>query len=182
MFVDDTTLVASSNDIDELYAFVNSEFHKIATYFRLNKLALHPEKTKYMLLTNSLIAKNNALSISLNNLNPNENFNINFVKPIVRIFGGETDPAVKFLGIHIDPKLNFKFHVSTIIKKLSSALYLMRNAKNSLSEKALTYIYYSIFHSHLIYGIHVWSSCPQYLITQIFKLQKRAIRIIKGTS
>ena len=180
MFADDTTLLASDSDINNLYTFVNTEFYNLATYFRWNKLALHPGKTKYILFTNSSVVKNNNMSILLNINNVNERPNPELLIPIERITGGEKDPAVKFLGIHIDPKLNFKFHISNIVKKLSSALFFMRNAKNVLSKKALTYIYYSIFHSHLIYGIHVWSSCSQSLITQMFKLQKKAIRIING--
>jgi hypothetical protein len=38
--------------------FVNDELYKMSTYFRLDKLALHPQKTQFMLITNSLIAKN----------------------------------------------------------------------------------------------------------------------------
>ena len=182
MFADDTTLLASGNNIEELYNYVNQEFHKITTYFRLNKLALHPEKTKYILFTNSTVAKNNNLSIFLNHHNCGENFNASLINPIIRVHGSDNDPFIKFLGVNIDPKLNFKNHVSNLIKKLSSALFFMRNAKNILSTKALTFLYYSIFHSHLIYGIQAWSSCPQYMITEVFKLQKKAIRIINNTS
>ena len=57
MFADDTTLMASGNNLHELYSFVNEELHKISTYFRLNKLALHPLKTKYILFSNSQEAK-----------------------------------------------------------------------------------------------------------------------------
>ena len=32
-------------------------------------------------------------------------------------------PAIKFLGIHIDPQLNFKFHISQLNSKISNALY-----------------------------------------------------------
>jgi hypothetical protein len=47
LFADDTTLLASGPDLPELIEFVNDEFHKICTYFRQNKLVLHPGKTQY---------------------------------------------------------------------------------------------------------------------------------------
>jgi hypothetical protein len=44
LFADDTTLLASGPNLPDLIQFVNDELFKIATYFRLNKLALHPQK------------------------------------------------------------------------------------------------------------------------------------------
>lgn len=78
----------------------------------------------------------------------------------------------------IDPKMNFIHHVKTLIKKLSCALFFMQTAKNMLSVKSLKFIYNSIFHSHLIYGIQMWGSGPKYLTNELFKLQKKAIRLI----
>ncbi len=54
----------------------------------------------------------------------------------------------------------------------------MRSARNILSKKSLTSLYYSLIHSHLIYGIQVWSSCNNEAVNSLFKLQKKAIRII----
>ena len=39
-------------------------------------------------------------------------------------------------------------------------------------------IYYALFHSHLVYGIHIWSSCPEAILKQITIKQKIAIRIL----
>ena len=100
------------------------------------------------------------------------------VHQILRVTGDRDDPAVRFLGLYIDPKFNFKYHVSTISKKISTSLYFMRSAKNILNAKALTSLYYALIHSHLIYAIHVWSICSQSLVNNLFKLQKKAIRII----
>ena len=75
MFADDTTLLASGSNLDELYNFVNTELHNLTTYFRLNKLALHPEKTKFMLFSNSNLAKNNEHTLVINNHNLGESPN-----------------------------------------------------------------------------------------------------------
>jgi hypothetical protein len=45
LLADDTTLLASSPKLPELINYINFELYKIATYFRNNKLALHPSKT-----------------------------------------------------------------------------------------------------------------------------------------
>ncbi len=41
LFADDTALSNSSSNLDELFITANTEFHKLCTYFRRNKLSLH---------------------------------------------------------------------------------------------------------------------------------------------
>ena len=91
-------------------------------------------------------------------------------------------PAVKFLGVFFDPNLNFKHHITSLKNKLSKALYALRTVKNTLNEKSLLLIYNSIFHCHLLYAIQIWSCSKSGPINELFKLQKKAIRIISGSS
>jgi hypothetical protein len=53
LFADDTALADSGPNLPELVNSVNLEFHKICTYFRANRLALHPLKTQFMVFSNS---------------------------------------------------------------------------------------------------------------------------------
>ena len=172
LFADDTTILASGPDIRELYDRVNFEFHKVAHYFRRNKLALHPKKTNFILFTNSADARNFNGQIYINNNDLLAN-NPTLLNPIVRVTGSSDLPAVKFLGVYFNPLLNFKHHVSTISSKISSSLYFLRSAKNILSYKALKSVYYSLVHCHLIYCIHVWSCCSQGSLNSLFKKTKK---------
>ena len=96
------------------------------------------------------------------------------------MYGNEDGRAIKFLGIYIDPYNDYKFHVKSVIKKLSTSLYFIRTAKSFLTKEVLLFIYYSLFYSNLIYEIQIWSCCSQNLINNILKLQNKAIRIIKN--
>ncbi len=51
LFANNTALSYSSVSLDELLNTVNLEFNKLCTYFGLNKLSLHPDKTKDHLIT-----------------------------------------------------------------------------------------------------------------------------------
>ncbi len=86
----------------------------------------------------------------------------------------------KFLGIFIDPALNFKYHVEKMTRKLATALFFMRNAKHFLNVESMKSLYYSIFHSVVVYGIHVWSSTANTNLQGIILKQKAAVRTICG--
>ena len=180
LFADDTTLLNADENLEELFTRTNSEFNIITSYFRLIKLALHPAKTKVVVFStnNNTYNRANNHQILINDNNLNEQPKNELMHHVSRVTGNLDDPAVKFLGLYIDPKFNLKYHVTTIAKKISTSLYFTRTAKKILNAKALTSLYYSLIHSHLIYAIHVWSICSQSSITKLFKLQKKAIRII----
>jgi hypothetical protein len=46
-------------------------------------------------------------------------------------------PEIKFLGIQIDNKLNWKSHVEYILPKLSSAIFVIRNLSYFMSSETL---------------------------------------------
>jgi hypothetical protein len=167
----------SHSDINVLVHMVNVEFRKIVTFFRTNKLALHPAKTKFMLFTNSNVARSMNLEIVMNFNNVNEN-RADLIFPIERVTNNSSVPAIRFLGVYFDENLNFKYHISLLTSKLSKTLFIMRSVKNLLSERALKSVYYALFHSNLIYCIQVWSSTANSNISHITTMQKKAIRLI----
>jgi hypothetical protein len=174
LFADDTTLVDCDVNIDILIERTNREFKKVCEFFRANKLVLHPAKTKFILYSKTKI-KEIEIFCDNNNLNQNDP---NLIQPIGRVGVDCEEKSVKFLGILIDDELNFKHHLSLIRSKLSKSLFQIRKAKNFLAKESLILLYYAIFHSHLAYATIVWSSANQSLINDIFKLQKKAIRLI----
>ena len=121
LFADDTTLLASGDNIEDLIQYVNSEFKKIVTFFRANMLSLHTEKTQFILFSNSNIAKSKEINLFIDMNNANEN-DPNLIKTIKRISSNSEFPAVKFLGVLFDPDLNFKMQIHHISSKISKSL------------------------------------------------------------
>jgi hypothetical protein len=177
LYADDTTLLSSHTDINYLIDFVNNEFQKIVHYFRAHKLSIHPAKTKFMLFSNSnaVLASPCNISINYNNLGQN---NPNLIFPLEKITANSDTPAIKFLGIYIDPMLSFKYHINCISSKISNAMYFLRSSKHLLSEKSLKSLYYAIVHCHLIYGIQIWSCTSVSNLKGLEKKQKDAVRIV----
>jgi hypothetical protein len=148
----------------------------LCNYFRENKLSLHPDKTKYLLISPTPNV-NITRKFFINNNNPNQNEAKNIFE-LQRVNQTDKVPAVKYLGVYFDPNLNFKYHIAQVSKKLAHALYSLRSVKNIFSEKYMKTLYYSIFHCHLIYAIEIWSSTNPSFLQPIFTKQKTAVRII----
>jgi hypothetical protein len=179
LFADDTALSASALNLNDLFAFVNVEFQKLCTYFRKNMLSLHPDKTKFLLISSSTQLPPPHLQILINNNNLDEN-DPTKIFPLSCVTSQEKVPAIKYLGIYFDPQLNFKYHINQISKKLSYALYSLRSVKNFLPAHSLKTLYYSLFHCHLIYGLEIWSAVPLSLLKPLITKQKMAIRILSN--
>ena len=79
-----------------------------------------------------------------------------------------------FLGTTISSDLSWKAHVSIICKKLSKTIGVLRRLRNSLPTCVLLSIYNSLFVPYLYQSVLVWGHAPG----RVFKLQKRAIRLI----
>jgi Reverse transcriptase (RNA-dependent DNA polymerase) len=177
LFADDTALITCDDDLNNLINTANREFQKVCKYFRMNKLSLHPEKTKYIIVSNSRIVHETPTNLFINNNNPGEDDQGKKIE-ILRILPSDNIPAIKYLGVYFDPNLSFKYHIQQLSKKLSRALFQLRRVKNILSTNALRTLYFSLFHCHILYAVEIWSSASQSLINDIFLKQKSAIRII----
>ena len=68
---------------------------------------------------------------------------------------------LSFLGILIDDKCNWNYHINYIRAKLSKSISIINKIKNKLPLKngiGIIQIYYSIFESHLNYYSSIWGS------------------------
>ena len=182
LFADDTTLLMADSNIDNLISKANTEFKKVSDFFRAHKLALHPAKTKFILFTNNAEIRSGNYDIRLDFNNDGSVPDLNLVTNLERITTESDIPAVKFLGIFIDPNMNFKYHISSIISKVSKSMYFLRSVKNILTEKALKSVYYSLIHSHFVYGIQIWSCTSPGNLVPLSLKQKAAVRIVSGAT
>ena len=142
-----------------LYPLFQLLFDNINRWFDTNLSSLNLNKTHYMQFVNK-----NSSQIDLNIRHKNEKI--------------AKTCTTKFLGLIIENRLSWKTHIDNIVTKLSSDTFAIRTVKPYLSLDSLKIIYYSYFRSIMTYGIIFWGN--SYYSTTIFRLQKRAIRIIVG--
>jgi hypothetical protein len=59
-------------------------------------------------------------------------------------------------------------------------LFTLQSVKNFLPSFALKTLYFSLIHCHFTYAAEIWGCSPQSYINDLFKTQKKAIRLICG--
>jgi len=86
---------------------------------------------------------------------------------------------LKFLGLNIDTTLTWKQHIDDLTSRLNKASYAVRSIKPFMSLDVLRSTYFAYAHSIISYGIIFWGNSSY--STDIFKIQKRIIRIIMNS-
>jgi hypothetical protein len=81
--------------------------------------------------------------------------------------------------LQLQGHFHFKHHIDGLMGKLGRVCYAVRSLGLFVSKESLRMIYYSYFHAVMFYGIIFWRNSPH--SDNIFKLQKRAIRIITNS-
>ena len=158
-FADDTTLIISDSDQSNLYFRANRALQELFDWFCANKLSLNAKKTQYMVI------KPGCGDHSQTDLKIND------------VILTHMDHC-KFLGITIDENLTWKCHLSNVNKKISNALFTIKQLKFSLPIESLHTLYFSLIHSHLSYGILAWGNATSSVLRKTETIQKRAIRTI----
>ena len=63
---------------------------------------------------------------------------------------------------------------------MSCATGILNLIKNNIQSELHKNIYYTLFESHLAYGITAWGDVSDKKLQSLFKVQKRCVRIIFG--
>uniref|UniRef100_A0A1B6EPZ8 Reverse transcriptase domain-containing protein n=1 Tax=Cuerna arida TaxID=1464854 RepID=A0A1B6EPZ8_9HEMI len=155
LFADDTTIIIPTDRHNDNSNIVNATLDTATEICNSLKLNINKSKTVH-------------INFTPNNRNKNENNSLKV----------QTSSSTKFLGIIVDENLNWLNHVEHLLKKLASALYVIRRIRGITNESTALVAYHSLFASHLRYGVVAWGSAPTKRIEQILILQKKAIRTI----
>jgi len=100
LFADDTCLILAHKNIDILEKMVDQEINKVDSWMHHNKLSLNYSKTVYMIFNSDKKQSSPFRAQIGSNL-------INTVH------------STKYLGMHLDHKLNWDTHISKLESKLS---------------------------------------------------------------
>ena len=157
LFADDTNLFYAGKDLDEVCKIISRELNILHIWFQVNKLSLNVAKTNVMIFGNKRFEENYMISINGMNIN--------------RVY------VTKFLGVHIDSKLNWNEHISVIKTKVAKNVSIMNRVKHCLISSALYSLYCTLILPYLNYCCEIWGNTYKSRIHPLYIMQKRAIRI-----
>ena len=162
LYADDTTLVfpTSPSNIESCFQTINREISKVSDWLKANKLCINSKKSRYM------VFHYNQRTFDYDNFPP----------LYIDNSAIERTSEFNFLGLIIHETLNWKAHIAYISTKISRATGCLKRLQNTVPSHVLKAIYNSLILPHLNYCILAWGST----ISRVFKLQKKAIRIINN--
>ena len=148
----------SHKSIKKLQKQVNYKINQVGKWMNANKLTISYSKSNFMLFTNK--KKKGKFKLEINNNQITES------------------DSVKYLGVIIDNKLNWKTHIEHICSKIVKGSWALTRLKKYVSKQTLIKIYYSMIYLHLRYCITTWGSASKITLMPLIKLQKRFVRKI----
>ena len=162
LYADDTTVTASVdyNSIPYLQVSLNKSVNEIAQWATSNKLPLNANKTKFLLVTGKRLESEieSYPNIMLDGM------------PLKMVTN------VSLLGLELDDKLSFDFHVDQLCKKLSRRIAVLRKIRSHLSLQQRISFYNVMIRPVINYVSVIWTTCSKENLERVFKLQKRAAR------
>jgi len=186
MYADDTFTLDSGEDLNTLITNVNAEINKIAVWFRANKLAVNISKTKYIIFRmKSKKLGPNTPDIIYNENEPDQPFDNTLITILERYHDNHENAdcrSYKYLGIFLDEHLSLDTHTTHLINKLSRSLYCIKQAKHIIPLNGMKALYQSLIHSYLSHSTLIMNSITVKNKQRIAKIQKKAIRIITGST
>ena len=162
LFVDDTSLIIAGKNVKSLKAKVTKDLELLKEYFDANLLTVNLDKTCIILFRKPNWDRP-TLDISVNDIS---------IKQV---------ECVKFLGMYVDETLSWKQHTVMLKNKLLKGMYGLRNSKNLLDVHTRKLVYFAFIHSHLQYGITLWSQCCKKNFNLINQKQIDALKIVFNT-
>ena len=158
-FADDTNLVIKNKSLKQLKKQLNLDLCKLVSWLKVNKISLNKSKTEMLIFRH-----------------PNKTLDYDLK---IKLDGKKIYPSkyVKYLGILIDPYLNWSYHIDLLAPKLSQANCILSKLRHFVTIDNLRNIYFGIFSSILTYSAQIWGQHHNNHVKRVIKLQDKSIRI-----
>jgi hypothetical protein len=162
LFVDYTSILITGKDMQDLTLNLDRTIRSILPWFENNRLIVNKDKS---------------LALGFHDkLNKHIVFPDIILKDRQITYVSET----KFLGVWLGHNLNWDLQVKKLVIKLSQLCYAVKTIKSFVNKNLVKTMYFAYMHSFLKYGILFWRNAKN--LRKVFKIQKRAIRLIANIS
>ena len=136
IYADDITLYCSGKNIHVAESKLQNCVDLTVKWLKHNRLVVNPSKSTTMLIGTRPKTKNINLAIYIDNIRITQ------------------ETSIKLLGVEVDANLTWNTHISTLAKKISSKIGLVKRLQQFLPSNTVLSLYPPIIQSH----IGLWSN------------------------
>lgn len=158
-------MFASSPSINDLEILVNEELAKVKEWCDINKLSINIKKTNFMIIKSPRKKEIGNINIKLTNKDGTTN-------------SLEKKDHIKYLGVFIDDKLSWKYHVAYVCSRIARNIGIFYKLRHYMSLSQLKQLYYSLIYPYISYAILAWGSAYKTQIKKVQIKQNTVIRIM----
>ena len=160
-FADDTKIYTCDKSLTNVKAKLESSSAQAITWFKTNFMKLNSDKCKFILCGK----KDDTVS---------------------HVMVGHSkiteEPWVKLLGVYIDNKLNFDYHISKLVKTANSKILVIKRSFQFLSEFKKKLLLNSFVQSQFSYSPLVWMLHSKQAKAKINRVQKNLLSLLYNDS
>ena len=163
LYADDTIIYCTADSVHQALRNLQQAFNTVQDELCSLKLVLNATKTKFMLFTRAKNVDYNSLHINAVN--------------------GDSIERVaqyKYLGIWLDEKLSFKFHIADLTTKLRQKIGFLYRNKANFPMVCRKRIVEAVFMSVLDYGDVIYRSAAPTTLLPLDSVYHSALRFITG--
>jgi hypothetical protein len=161
LYADDAIVYTCGSSLDETVRTLNKCMSDIENWYTSNRLSVNAAKSYKMLIRSYQKTLN--ISDFIINFKDNEINNTN---------------SMKYLGLYIDPNLNWHEHVLVLVNELRCKLGLLRRIAKTVPKEILSKIYMVYLQPRIDYCLTIWGYSSEINIKNIQRIQNTAARIV----
>ena len=163
LYADDSVLYHSGINVQETVSLLQTSLDEFGHWCRVNRLTVNTKKSKLMVFgTRAKVKKAKNIQVFLNG---------------IRL---QKVPTFKYLGMVLDPTLNFNHHVSFVIRTVLHKMTLLAKVKKYLNNDVALQIYKSMILPYLDYADVIFAGSNSGDLAKLQRLQSRCLRICLG--
>lgn len=87
-------------------------------------------------------------------------------------------PSIKYLGVHIDDRLDWRVHTEAICTRLRKLMYLIKELRHSADRETSSLVYRSLCESIINYCIPIWGGTFKTTMLKVERAQRAVLKVM----
>lgn len=174
MFADDTAIIFHGSTWELAKKAAEDGLRKITVWLEDSLLSLNASKTKYICFSITDATKPPTdFKINIHTFPCNRNIQTPCnCTELTRV------DHIRYLGVIIDDKLNWKEHVSTLTTRTRKLIYIFKSLRQVVEPKMLVQVYKALCQCILTYCICAWGGASKSHLINIERAQRAILKVM----